>query len=58
MSSGKDKKIRQLYRRQIQVEAKKQIDELLPKLKQVVKPSPKYFPKRLWDKLAGLFLSL
>jgi hypothetical protein len=58
MSQRADKKIRQLYRRDVQKEMKKRVDELMPKLKQVIKPAPRYFPKVLWYKLAGIFLNL
>jgi hypothetical protein len=58
MSGKQAKKIRQLYRRDVHAEMKKRVDELIPQLKKVIKPAPKYFPKRLWYKLAGVFLNL
>jgi len=58
MSQKQDKKIRQIYRRDIRAEMKKRVEELIPQVSKVIKPAPKYFPKRLWYKLAGVFLNL
>ncbi len=58
MSQRQEKKIRQLYRRDVKAEMKKRVDELVPRLKQVIKKPPRHFPKKLWYKLAGVFLNL
>jgi hypothetical protein len=59
MSAKQEKKIRQIYRRDIKAEMRKRVDDLIiPQLKKVVKAPPRFFPKSLWYKLAGIFLNL
>ena len=58
MSQKTDKKIRQIYRKDIKAEMKKRVDELIPQVKKTIKKPPRYFPKSLWYKLAGIFLNL
>jgi len=58
MSQKQEKKIRQIYRREIKAEMNKRVDELIPQVSKVLKHAPRYFPKRLWYKLAGIFLNL
>jgi hypothetical protein len=58
MSQRQQKEIRQIYGRDIKTEMQKRVDELVPQVSRVIKPAPRYFPKRLWYKLAGIFLNL
>lgn len=58
MSAKQEKKIRQIYRRDIQAEMRKRVDELIPKVQKTIKKPPRFFPKILWYKLAGVFLNL
>lgn len=62
MSAKQDKKIRQIYRRDLrekmQKEAKERMDALIPQLRKSVKKPPRFFPKLLWYKIATYFLNL
>ena len=54
MSGRKEKKIRQLYRRDIRSEMQKRVDALIPQVSKLLKPAPRYFPKRLRYKLSAV----
>lgn len=62
MSQKEDKKIRQIYRRDLkekmQKEAKERMDALIPQLRKAVKKPPRFFPKMLWYKIGTYFINL
>lgn len=58
MSGKTDKKIRQMYRRDFRKELDERVNALVPQMKKVIKKPPRYFPKALWYKAAGIFLNL
>ncbi|HEX9930477.1 MAG TPA: hypothetical protein VGB02_18210 [Pyrinomonadaceae bacterium] len=62
MSAKTEKKIRQLYKRELrekmQKVAKERMDALIPQLRKSVKKPPRWFPKMLWYKLAVVFINL
>ncbi len=62
MSQKQDKKIRQYYRKdlvaEMQKEAKKRVEKIIPQLRKMVKKPPRFFPKSLWYKIATYFINL
>ena len=62
MSQKQDKKIRQIYRKDLKAEmekeAKERVDNLIPQLRKTIKKPPRFFPKFLWYKIAPIFINL
>jgi hypothetical protein len=65
MSQKQEKKIRQLYRKDIGKKAKEQqkavqarIEEQLKNLDQIMKPAPKLIPEFIWVSLQRIFLNI
>jgi hypothetical protein len=65
MSQKQEKKIRQLYRKDLGKKAKEQqkavqarIEEQLKNLDQIMKPAPKLIPEFIWVSLQRIFLNI
>jgi hypothetical protein len=65
MSQRQDKKLRQLYKKDLGKKAQEQqklvqsrIEEHLAKLGEVMKPAPRFIPNFIWVSLQRLFLNI
>lgn len=65
MSQKQDKKIRQIYRKDLGKQAESQakeierrMNEYTEKLDQILKPAPKFIPSFIWVSLQKLFLNI
>jgi hypothetical protein len=58
MSGKQDKKIRKLYNRDFRHRMDEAISDIHQELGRLVKPAPRFFPKRLWRRLGKIFLNL
>jgi hypothetical protein len=58
MSGKNEKKLRQLARRHENKQLVAMYDEVQKSLKQLVKPAPRWIPRKLWRGLAKVFLNI
>lgn len=58
MSQKQDKKLRQIYRRDLGKKLETQVNEFKEELGSLLKPAPKFIPEFIWVKLQQLFLNV
>ena len=58
MSGKQEKKLRQLHRRKVNRQMNELVDEVKQHVKNIHKPAPRFFPKRLWRWLGRQFLNI
>jgi hypothetical protein len=58
MSGKTAKKLRQLHRRDFNTKMEGVIGDIQSQMRQIVRPAPRFFPKRLWRRLGKVFLNI